>query len=291
MKWWPIGLLVAAAVASASNVAALTFEHLLDPRWGSEARHLQAVSLIAIAAFSAGGVWLIVRGASAGWAFAAVVLIVAVGFVPRIYDARLKLKCGRQQSPPSAPWRRKSWAEIETRRQDVETRIAAQRPYQGDEARLFMVFVTDADISRAGGPNHSPQSIALLQRALETKVLDPNTIVKQPVRADRGPEPLFINFYRNVRQVPEQSLLGRDWTILKLLAANGADLRSGRGAVRRRLARTRPLHAIRREATHAPRYFKISSVSGLSLKLLQALNRIGQFEIATICGISAVITM
>ena len=38
MKWWPIGLLVAAAAASALNVAALTFEHLLDPRWGSEAR-------------------------------------------------------------------------------------------------------------------------------------------------------------------------------------------------------------------------------------------------------------
>ena len=44
------------------------------------------------------------------------------------------------------------------------------------------------------------------------------------MRADRGPEPLFINFYRNVRQAPEQSVLGRDWKILKLLAANGADL-------------------------------------------------------------------
>jgi hypothetical protein len=224
MKWWPIGLLVAAAVASALNVAALTFEHLLDPRWGSEARHLQAVSLIVIAAFSAGGVWLIVRGASAGWAFAAVVLIAAVGFVPRIYDARLKAEVRASQSAAIRALEARVLAEIETRRQDVETRIAAQRPYQGDEARLFMVFVTDADISSAGGPNHSPQSIALLQRALETKVLDPNTIVKQPLRADRGPEPLSINFYRNVRQVPEQSLLGRDWTILKLLAANGADL-------------------------------------------------------------------
>ncbi len=36
MKWWPIGLLVAAAVASVSNVAALTFEHLLDPRGGAK---------------------------------------------------------------------------------------------------------------------------------------------------------------------------------------------------------------------------------------------------------------
>jgi hypothetical protein len=36
MKWWPIGLLAAAAAASALNVAALTFEHLLDPRWGAK---------------------------------------------------------------------------------------------------------------------------------------------------------------------------------------------------------------------------------------------------------------
>ena len=49
-----------------------------------------------------------------------------------------------------------------------------------------MVFVTDADISGASGPNHSPQSIALLQRALETKVLDPNTIVKQPCAPTAG---------------------------------------------------------------------------------------------------------
>jgi hypothetical protein len=33
--------------------------------------------------------------------------------------------------------------------------------------------------------------------------------------------------------------------------------------------------------------FRISSVSGLSRKLLHALNRIGQFEMATIWGISA----
>jgi hypothetical protein len=40
-----------------------------------------------------------------------------------------------------------------------------------------------------------------------------------------------------------------------------------------------------------PRYFKISSVSGLSRKLLQALNSTGQFEMATICGMSACMIM
>jgi len=77
MKWWPTGLLAAAAAASASNVAALTFEHLLDPRWGSEAQRLQAILLITIAALSAAGVWLTVRGASARWALAVVVLMLA----------------------------------------------------------------------------------------------------------------------------------------------------------------------------------------------------------------------
>jgi hypothetical protein len=224
MKWWPIGLLVAAAVASALNVAALTLEHLLDPRWGSEARHLRVISLIAIAAFSAGGVWLIVRGVSARWLFGAIVLIVAAGFIPRVYDVRLNAEIQAGQVAAIRALETKVLGEIETRRQDVEARIAAQRPYQGDEARLFLVFVTDADISRAGGPNHSPQSIALLQRALETKILDPNTVMKEPVYVNFGPEPLFIKFYRQARQVPEHSVLGRDWKILKLLAANGADL-------------------------------------------------------------------
>ena len=40
-----------------------------------------------------------------------------------------------------------------------------------------------------------------------------------------------------------------------------------------------------------PSYFRISSVSGLSRKLLQELNKTGQFERATICGISARMTM
>src|SRR5258708_6330901 len=35
------------------------------------------------------------------------------------------------------------------------------------------------------------------------------------------------------------------------------------------------------------RYLKISKVSGLRRKLLHALKRTGQFEMATICGISA----
>jgi hypothetical protein len=48
---------------------------------------------------------------------------------------------------------------------------------------------------------------------------------------------------------------------------------------------TRPPTA-RASAFHAPA-FRISSVSDLRQKLLQELNRIGQFEIATICGISA----
>jgi hypothetical protein len=38
-------------------------------------------------------------------------------------------------------------------------------------------------------------------------------------------------------------------------------------------------------------YLRISTVSGFSRKLLQGLNRIGQFEMATICGIKARITM
>lgn len=213
--------LIAAALFSAVNIGLLTLEHLMDPRWGARETNLQWLALAAVVALTIAG---LARGESARWVVGAIVLVVAAGFVPRLYDIRLKAERQAEYKSRVRELDAGVLAEIEKRRQEIEARIVERRPYQGEEARLFVVFVTDADLSTAGGPNRSPQSIALLRRALEAKVLDPNTVVKQPVRADRGPEPLFVNFYRNVRQRPEQSLLSSDWTILKLFAANGADL-------------------------------------------------------------------
>lgn len=192
------------------------------PALGAREQNLQWLAFLAVIALTA--VSLFKRGASRRFAIGAIVLVLGVGFVPRIYDMWLKAGVQAEYKSRALSLDASTLVEIEKRHQDVEARIAERRRYQGEEARLFVVFVTDADNSTAGGKDHSPQSIALMKRALEAKVLDPNTIVKQPVRADRPPEPLFLNFYRNVRQTPQQSLRGRDWTILKLLAANGADL-------------------------------------------------------------------
>jgi hypothetical protein len=62
--------------------------------------------------------------------------------------------------------------------------------------------------------------------------------------------------------------------------------RSG-GVRERKRARKKEPHPTLPEDGEGKRYLKISSVRGLSRKLLQELNRIGQLEMATICGISA----
>jgi hypothetical protein len=191
------------------------------------ADNARALSFLAVILLT-GIVLVIARNMSSRVATAAVVATLVAGTTPGVIEMWLRSERAVQRDSKArverAAYDARALAQIESRTQDIEARIAERRPYQGEEARLFVVFVIDVDNTTANGKDHSPQSIALMQRALEAKILDPNTIVKQPVRADRGPEPLFLNFYRNVRQRPDQSLLGRDWKILKLLAAHGADI-------------------------------------------------------------------
>ena len=66
---------------------------------------------------------------------------------------------------------------------------------------------------------------ALLKRALEAKLLDPNVPVKGPRPVDVNPEPLFLHYYRaDIRPYPNAQISIRDWETLKLLVENGADL-------------------------------------------------------------------
>ena len=223
MKWWLSGLVLAAAAASAFNVIALRLENLLDPRWPSHG-NLVAIALVAIGALTIGGVVLALKRATVVLPLAAIALIIAAGFVPRMFHATAQREAQAAQAAATRALETKVLAEIEMRRRDLEARIAAHRPYEPEEAREFLAFVTGADLTTAGGPDHSARTIPLLQRALETRIVDANAMVKEPRRADLGPEPLFLNFYRRARPAPERPVLARDWKILLLLAANGADL-------------------------------------------------------------------
>jgi hypothetical protein len=48
--------------------------------------------------------------------------------------------------------------------------------------------------------------------------------VKNRFQAKAPPVPLFIQFHRLIRQVPERPVETREWKILLLFTGNGADL-------------------------------------------------------------------
>lgn len=223
MKWRLVGLLLVAAVASAFNIVWLRLEHLMDPRWQLDSQLL--IALIAIAVVTVTGLVLTFKlAAPKPWVFAATALIVVAGLVPRAIDAYDKSQARAEQAVADRVFEAKLLSEIETRKQDVEARIAARRPYTPDEAEAFIEFVRQSNLTYRGRADHSAVAMALLQRALQGKVFDPNAPVKNRFKAGAPPLPLFLAFYRMIRQAPERPVETREWKILLLLTGHGADL-------------------------------------------------------------------
>ena len=223
---WPLiaGLLVAAA-ASIWNVISFKLEHLWAP-----SSHLMDFtllgSIVEIFILVIGALVLVWRGKnSARWLVFATVLTLTVGFAPRILDATENRIALSMRLVDDRQIESKLLSDIEARKQDVEARIAAKRPYSPAESLRLVDFVGDSDLSFRSLPDHSDTTFVLLQRALEGKILDPNTLVKGPRPVDVSSEPLFLYFYRaTVRPTPQSRIRNRDWRVLQLLVAAGANL-------------------------------------------------------------------
>jgi hypothetical protein len=112
------------------------------------------------------------------WAVAAISLVLVAGLAPRVLDAVEKEEAQAVREEEDRRIELKLKSEIEMRKRDVEERIPAQRPYSPAEALAFVEFVSDSDLSYRSLSDHSNVTFALLQRALEAKIVDPNGMVK-----------------------------------------------------------------------------------------------------------------
>ena len=223
MQWRLGGLLLIAGAASAFNIIWLRLEHLMDPRWHGDSQ-LQ-IALIAIAVVTIAGLVLTFKlAAPKPWVFAATALIVVAGFVPRAIDAYDESQARAAQRVTDLAYEAKLLADLAERKQDIEARIAARRPYTPDEAEAFIELVRHSNLISRGLADHSAVAMALLQRALQAQVFDTNAPVKNRFQAGAPPLPLFLALYRMIRQVPERPVEARDWKILLLLTGHGADL-------------------------------------------------------------------
>jgi hypothetical protein len=224
MKWWLGGLVLVAGLASAFNVVSLRLEHLMDPRWG--ARDIQLyIALIVIGVVTVIGLVLAFKlAAPKASIFAAAAVIVAAGFVPRAIYVYDQSQTNSAHAVANHAYEAKLLADLEARKQDVEAHIAARRLYTGEEVEEFIELVRHSNLTYMSLPDGSAAGMALMERALQGKVFDPNVPVKNRFNAGAPPLPLFVAFHRMIRQAPERLVETREWKLLLLMTGNGADL-------------------------------------------------------------------
>jgi hypothetical protein len=227
------GILIAQLVAGLVGVG-LVFVSFLDEIMGpsfAAADRARILALIVIAALTAAVVVPVVkrRAVPLVAVCVAIVLTLAAGAWPiYVYDkakTEAKARSEAQRFAEAAAQDVKALARIEARTRDVESRLAGRRPYAGQEALAFVNEVSYVDLRYLGLSDRSATMRALLKRAFEEKLLDPNVMVKGPRPVDVNPEPLFLHYYRaDIRPYPTAQISIRNWETLKLLVANGADL-------------------------------------------------------------------
>ena len=228
-----IGVILAQSLAALLGVAAVCFsvlEQIMGPSYVAADR-ARLLALIAIVLITAAVVIAELKRRAVPLAAlaAAMILTLAAGAWPNYVYDREKREAAAQSETQSradlAAADAKALAWIEARTRDVESRLAERRPYGGQDALAFVNEVSYVDLKYRGLPDRTEIMLALLKRAIEAKLLDPNVPVKGPRPVDVNIEPLFLHFYRaEIRRYPNAAIRLHDWDMLKLLVASGADL-------------------------------------------------------------------
>jgi hypothetical protein len=230
-----------AAVASLVNVASFWLENLLRESWvplldlawyGS----LAAIAILAVIAILAARWRPVARRVTLA---VAVVLILAVGFVPRAVDLQLQMSATATDQAAGADTEMQFQSDLLDRSGEVDQRITAKMPYAAAETLDFLEFAADADLSYRSLPDHTPEVFALVEQAIAGGILDPNALMTTPT-ADSPAETVTLAFYdKRIRPGSPSAIKKHDWDVLEILVAHRADLSSPAAAsLRADLART-----------------------------------------------------
>jgi hypothetical protein len=218
-----IAIQLAAAALSLLNLLHLKLGNLLAPsQEATDVATQAAVGAIVVASIAAP----VAAAKGKRWFAAAVAATLIAGFVPRIVDAVTRHADIVARRAEDGRIEAEFLRDLAARTADVAARIADRRSYTPDEALDFVWFVDQADLSYRGLADYSPAAFALLQQALERKIVDPNGRVQDgPLEKFRG-APLFLYFYESrIRPTVRVNAVNvKEWRLLELLVRNGADL-------------------------------------------------------------------
>jgi hypothetical protein len=115
---------------------------------------------------------------------------------------------------------------LAAQRREVAARIAEKRPFTPEQAFDFLWFVSGSDLSYRSLPDYSADALALLQQALDGKIIDPNGRVTAGPYPRLNGLPLFLYFYRSWVKpgIDANALRIKEWDLLMTIVRAGADL-------------------------------------------------------------------
>jgi len=212
---------VVVAALSVANIVHYSLDNLLSTQQPTTTINAAVAAIFA----------LTIAGIAVGWKagtpYAPALLLLcilvttAAGFAPRVvarYEAEAALRLRAQEERRADQGLQDDLGRLSA---DVDARIAAQRTLTGAEAWALLDVVRTAVLRDRG-----PEASALLQKAIGSKVLDPNTPVQGKRPVDIVARPLFLQFYKETVEPGQRvhALRASDWKLMQILA-EGADLR------------------------------------------------------------------
>lgn len=230
------------ALASFANLAMFVLETMMQPSWSPTLRLAwnASAALVAVLAVVAVLTMRIVSPLVRRLVFlVAVLLVVTAGFVPRAVRMAEQMSATAVQQAADADLEMQFQGDLLDHTDEVQDHIDQKTPLAVADALALLEFAAGADLSWRSLPDHTPEAFALLEQAIDGKVLDPNALVPGPT-ADVPPVTLTVAFYdKFVRPGSPRAIKKHDWDVLQILVAKGADLTTPAAAqVRADLART-----------------------------------------------------
>ena len=219
-----------AAAAGVFLVVSFRLQELLAPQ-SAELDRLAEVALAAIVLLSIGMIVILrfapeLRRLSIAVSVAILALTILTGVAPRLLwtHRRAAIEAARLDE---ARRRDEAFAqELRTWAATIDANAGSARRLTAEQAWALVNVVSVAGHYDDGANPFSSQALALLRKALAANIVDVNLGVQGKRASDAAPRPLFLQFYKEQIEPAGRvkTLAAQDWTIMKLLAGNGADL-------------------------------------------------------------------
>lgn len=180
-----------------------------------------------------------------GVLIAALAVILAAGFLPRIVDPLVTppMETVAVEPPAAEP---APAAEPETAPEaeptpvppalpsifppsdwgtDIAARAESSRPYDAEQGLEFLDHAAGQDLDNASIDAHTAETFPLVEQALAANVLDPDALTTGAAVADSAAATLTVLWYdRRIRPGSPTAIDRNAWALLEMLVASGADI-------------------------------------------------------------------